>query len=168
LPTVLNNATLNETLLTRTLTHTLTCTLTRMLTRISPAQVCPHASPHAHPHITHTLTHMLTCTLIRTITYTLTHTFTSTHVPAHVWFQVALSLSFISYEFFVIPLVLLGKLRHVQGGPSKFEQLRLNITFFVIARFSKINFKITARALPVIPPKFTGVPVTQSDKIILM
>jgi hypothetical protein len=41
-------------------------------------------------------------------------------------------------------------------------------TFFVIARFSKVNFKLTARALPVIPPKFTGVPVTQSKKIILM
>jgi hypothetical protein len=33
---------------------------------------------------------------------------------------------------------------------------------------SKINFKITARALPVIPPKFTGVPITQPEKIILM
>jgi hypothetical protein len=27
---------------------------------------------------------------------------------------------------------------YIQGVPSKFEQLRLNITFFVIARFSKI------------------------------
>jgi hypothetical protein len=26
---------------------------------------------------------------------------------------------------------------YIQGVPSKFEQLRLNITFFVIARFSK-------------------------------
>jgi hypothetical protein len=28
--------------------------------------------------------------------------------------------------------------RYIQGGPSIFEQIRLNITFFVIARFSKI------------------------------
>jgi hypothetical protein len=35
----------------------------------------------------------------------------------------------------------------------------------VIARF---NFKITARALLVIPLKFTGVPITESEKIILM
>jgi hypothetical protein len=34
--------------------------------------------------------------------------------------------------------------------------------------FQKFNFKLTARTLPVIPPKFTGVPVTQSKKIILM
>jgi hypothetical protein len=34
--------------------------------------------------------------------------------------------------------------------------------------FQKFNFKLTARALPVILPKFTGVPVTQSKKIILM
>jgi hypothetical protein len=36
---------------------------------------------------------------------------------------------------------------YVQGVQSKFEQLRLNITFFVIARF---NIKITAIAIPVI------------------
>jgi hypothetical protein len=34
--------------------------------------------------------------------------------------------------------------------------------------FQKFNCKLTARALPVIPLKFTGVPVTQSKKIILI
>jgi hypothetical protein len=34
--------------------------------------------------------------------------------------------------------------------------------------FQKFNFEITARALPVIPPKFTGVLITQPEKIILM
>jgi hypothetical protein len=52
---------------------------------------------------------------------------------------------------------------YIQGVPSKSDYVRLNITFFVIARF-----KITARALPVIPPKFTGVPNTQPEKIIFM
>jgi hypothetical protein len=31
-----------------------------------------------------------------------------------------------------------GKIRHIQGVPSIFKQIRLNITFFVIARFPKI------------------------------
>jgi hypothetical protein len=36
--------------------------------------------------------------------------------------------------------------------------------FFLLSHdFQKFNFKLTARALPVIPPKFTGVPVTQSE-----
>jgi hypothetical protein len=48
------------------------------------------------------------------------------------------------------------------GCPVKIRPLSVVIkTFFVIARF---NFKIPARALPVIPPKFIGVHITQSEK----
>jgi hypothetical protein len=38
-------------------------------------------------------------------------------------------------------------------------------TFLVIARFKKNNYKMTARPLTVIPPKCTGVPITQPEKI---
>jgi hypothetical protein len=34
--------------------------------------------------------------------------------------------------------------------------------------FDKLNIKMTARSLPVIPPQYTGVPITQPEKIILM
>jgi hypothetical protein len=43
-----------------------------------------------------------------------------------------------------------------------------NITFFWSHDFQKFNLKITDRALPVIPLKFTDVLVTQSEKIIWM
>jgi hypothetical protein len=56
----------------------------------------------------------------------------------------------------------------IQCVPSKSEQLRLNITFLWSHDFQKFNFKITARALPAIPPKFTGVPIIQPEKKILM
>jgi hypothetical protein len=46
---------------------------------------------------------------------------------------------------FVLVILLIVRVRinifivhYIQGVPSKFEQLRLNITFFVIVRFSKI------------------------------
>jgi hypothetical protein len=36
------------------------------------------------------------------------------------------------------------------------------------SNFEKLNFKMTARPLTVIPPKWTGVPITEPEKIILM
>jgi hypothetical protein len=49
-----------------------------------------------------------------------------------------------------------------------FYDITINLKGIYSTDFQKFNFKIAARALPVIPPKFTGVPITQPEKIILM
>jgi hypothetical protein len=61
------------------------------------------------------------------------------------------------------------KLEFIYRVDHKFVPLGANKKHFLWSHdFQEFNFKLTARALPVIPPKFTGVPVTQSGKIILM
>jgi hypothetical protein len=66
---------------------------------------------------------------------------------------------------------LFNKVLYINASKRDIQHIRLfaqSAHATIRSNFQKINFKITARALPAIPPKFTGVPITQPNKIILM
>jgi hypothetical protein len=58
---------------------------------------------------------------------------------------------------------------YIQGEHSNFERrVPIKKLFLWLHDFKKLNFKMIARPLPVVPPKCTGVPITQPEKINLM
>jgi hypothetical protein len=55
---------------------------------------------------------------------------------------------------------------NIQGGHSNFERYVPIKKKLYSHDLEKLNFKMTARSLPVIPPKCKGIPITQPEKII--